>query len=238
MTPSSCLVSVAVAIQHTYDYDSQWNVSTNPCNVRATDVMTAVYGFSSVMSKVLGRLNKDDVAPVATLTLAPRGRIAAVEIESHRERIPSSAHVVVPGYERSGYKRRRTLWKSLNGDILFLQNPSDEDRVRMRGRLIRQRMISGKTLHLQGNKADSKTFASGSKTWDFCGTASRERVKRQETTSNERDEQGRCAGQEAAAGAGICIGQDSTVEIFWHMDVDCYFAQFQAMWTSKSTDRV
>ncbi|EMD61747.1 hypothetical protein COCSADRAFT_29058 [Bipolaris sorokiniana ND90Pr] len=184
--------------------EEHWNVSTNPCNVRATDVMTAVYGFSSVMSKVLGRLNKDDVVF--------RGRIAAVEIESHRERIPSSAHVVVPGYERSGYKRRRTLWKSLNGD--------------------------GKTLHLQGNKADSKTFASGSKTWDFCGTASRERVKRQETTSNERDEQGRCAGQEAAAGAGICIGQDSTVEIFWHMDVDCYFAQFQAMWTSKSTDRV
>ncbi|EMD91370.1 hypothetical protein COCC4DRAFT_20677 [Bipolaris maydis ATCC 48331] len=120
--PSSTAVP-RQAVDWAYDYDSQWNVSTNPCNVRATDVMTAVYGFSSVMSKVLGRLNKDDV------------------------------------------------------------------------------VFSGKTLHLQGNKADDKTFASGSKTWDYCGTASRERVKRQETTSNEGNEQGRCAGQEAVAGS-------------------------------------
>lgn len=37
---------------------------------------------------------------MATLTLAPRGRIAGVEIESHREQVPSSAHVVVPGLRK------------------------------------------------------------------------------------------------------------------------------------------
>ncbi|EUC32869.1 hypothetical protein COCCADRAFT_26683 [Bipolaris zeicola 26-R-13] len=137
-----------------------WNVSTNPCNVRATDVMTAVYGFSSVMSKVLDRLNKDDVVF--------RGRIAGVEIESHREQVPSSAHVVVPGLRKE--------WIQATAHFVEITQ------------------------------------------WRPPGNASRGK-RRQATKAMSR---AKWAGQEAAAGvaaaaaagAGICIGRDSTVEIF------------------------
>ncbi|EUC41925.1 hypothetical protein COCMIDRAFT_29374 [Bipolaris oryzae ATCC 44560] len=176
--PSSAAVP-RQAVDWAYDYDSQCNVSTNPCNVRTTDVMTAVYGFSSVMSKVLGRLNKDDVVF--------KRRIAAVEIESHRERVLSSAHVVVPDLRKE--------WKQATAHFVEITQ------------------------------------------WRPPGNASRGK-RRQATNAMSR---AKWAGQEAAAagaGTGICIGRDSTVEIFWHMDGDCYFAQFQAMWTSKSTDRV
>src|SRR5688572_27137720 len=56
LAPSHC---PRQAVDWAYDLDLQRNVSTNPCNARATDVMTAVYGFSSVVVQALDRLNKE-----------------------------------------------------------------------------------------------------------------------------------------------------------------------------------